>query len=160
MALAEQLAKVSSQYVANHPFSSVVLSDRASVQALLRTLLNPLLPFFSPKHALVRVPGATGVLFDDVATQIEGYARPLWGLASLLAGEGDYDAAGVWIDGLRSGTDPSSDEFWGLSADTDQRMVEMCCLGYTLAVAPQFWEKLSATERVNVETYLGSCNNK
>lgn len=36
----------------------------------------------------------------------------------------------------------------------------MCCIGYTLAVAPVFWESLNEKERVNVENYLGGINDK
>lgn len=112
-----------------HPFSKVNISDRASVQDLLRTLLDPLEPFFSPNRARVRVPGATGVRFDQTASEVEGICRPLWGLACLLAGNGDYERAQLWIDGIKAGTDPESPEYWGYPQDNDQRMVEMCPLG-------------------------------
>lgn len=36
----------------------------------------------------------------------------------------------------------------------------MCCIGYTLAVAPIFWSSLDAIDRTNVETYLGGINDK
>ncbi|RYP05554.1 hypothetical protein DL764_003731 [Monosporascus ibericus] len=73
-----------------HPFSKVKISDRASVQELLRTLLDPLEPFFSPQKARVKCPGATAVRFDQTASEVEGICRPLWGLACLLAGGGEY----------------------------------------------------------------------
>lgn len=112
-----------------HPFSQVNITDRSSVQELLRTLLDPLESFFSPTKARVRVPGATGVRFDQTASEVEGICRPLWGLACLLAGEGDYHGKTWWIEGIKSGTDPESPEFWGHPRDNDQRMVEMCPLG-------------------------------
>jgi hypothetical protein len=112
-----------------HPFSQVKLSDRDSVQELMRTLLDPLRPFFSPAKARVRLPGSTYVRFDPTAAEVEGFARPLWGLTFLLAGGGEYHATDDWIQGWKTGTDPESDEFWGFPADNDQRMVEMCPLG-------------------------------
>lgn len=112
-----------------HPFSQVNITDRSSVQELLRTVLDPLEPFFSPDKARVRVPGATGVRFDQTASEVEGICRPLWGLACLLAGGGDYHGKTWWIEGIKSGTDPDSPEFWGNPSDNDQRMVEMCPLG-------------------------------
>lgn len=147
-------------YEAIHPFSSVDLKDRSSAQELLRTLLDPLIPHFSPLNARIKVPGGTAVRFDNSASEIEGYARPLWGLGSLLAGGGHYDQTSRWIDGLRAGTNPESPEYWGQSVSNDQRMVEMCCIGYTIAVAPVFWESLSEKERVNLENYLGGINDK
>lgn len=147
-------------YDAVHPFAKVVLSDRASVQELLRTLLDPLEPFFSPHKARVRCPGGTAVRFDQTASEVEGICRPLWGLACLLAGGGSYHGTPWWVDGLRAGTDPESPEFWGFPRDNDQRMVEMCPLGFALAVAPVFWDSFSARERANVEAWLGNSINE
>lgn len=147
-------------YDAAHPFSQVKITDRASCQQLLRTLLDPLQPHFSPLSSRIRVPGATAVRFDVTASEIEGYARPLWGLASLLAGGGEYEGTERWIEGLKAGTDPESKEFWGHSVDSDQRMVEMCCLGWFLAVVPSVWGKLDERERENVGAYLGGINDK
>ncbi|KAH8600835.1 hypothetical protein B0O99DRAFT_648935 [Bisporella sp. PMI_857] len=142
-----------------HPFSKVNISDRASVQELLKTLLDPLKPHFSPLKARVRVPGGTAVRFDNTAAEIEGICRPMWALGSLLAGGGTYDGTEWWIQGLKSGTDPESPEYWGDPRDNDQRMVEMCPLGFTLAVAPVFWKSLSDKEKGNVEVWLGNSIN-
>lgn len=143
-----------------HPFSQIHISDRNSVQDLLKTILDPLQSHFSPHCSRIKVPGGTAVRFDNTAAEIEGYARPLWGLASLLAGGGTYENTPRWIEGLKAGTDPESEEYWGQSEDSDQRMVEMCCIGFTLAVVPAFWEALNEKERGNVETYLGGINDK
>ncbi|RYP49402.1 hypothetical protein DL768_004908 [Monosporascus sp. mg162] len=139
-----------------HPFSKVKISDRASVQELLRTLLNPLEPFFSPQKARVKCPGATTVRFDQTASEVEGICRPLWGLACLLAGGGEYHGTEWWIQGIKSGTDPKNPEYWGYPRDNDQRMVEMC----PLAVAPVIWESLNEKERENVENWLGNSINE
>ncbi|CAJ2508206.1 Uu.00g093920.m01.CDS01 [Anthostomella pinea] len=143
-----------------HPFSKVNITDRASVQELLRTLLDPLEPFFSPLKARVKCPGATAVRFDQTASEVEGICRPLWGLACLLAGGGDYNGTEWWIQGIKAGTDPESPEYWGYPRDNDQRMVEMCPLGYALAVAPVIWQSLNEKERGNVENWLGNSINE
>jgi len=147
-------------YDGRHPFSQVPLTDRSSVQRLLATLLDPLEPFFSPLKSRVRCPGATAVRFDQTASEVEGICRPLWGLASLLAGGGNYRGTQWWIDGIRAGTDPHGPEFWGFARDNDQRMVEMCPLGFALAVAPEIWGGLSEGERANVEGWLGNSINE
>lgn len=116
-------------YGSIHPFATIDIKDRASVQQLLTTVLDPLEPFFSPQKARVKCPGGTAVRFDQTASEVEGLCRPLWGLASLLAGNGEYRGTEWWIQGIKAGTDPESDEFWGYPADNDQRMVEMCPLG-------------------------------
>ncbi|WQF86540.1 hypothetical protein CDEST_11554 [Colletotrichum destructivum] len=143
-----------------HPFSKVKLTDRASVQELLRALLDPLEPFFSPQKARVKCPGGTAVRFDQAASEVEGILRPIWGLAALLAGGGEYRGTEWWIQGIKSGTDPENPEYWGFPRDNDQRMVEMCPLGFSLAVAPAIWESLSEKERVNVENWLGNSINE
>lgn len=146
-------------YNTPHPFSQIHLRDRSSAQALLKTLLDPLLTHFSSQKALIRIPGSTAVRFDQRASEIEGFCRPLWGLGALLAGGGEYDGAEWWIEGLKRAVDPESDEFWGMPRDNDQRMVEMCPLGFTLAVAPQFWGSMSEKERGNLEAWLGNSIN-
>jgi hypothetical protein len=143
-----------------HPFAKVKITDRASVQELLRTLLDPLEPFFSPLKSRVKCPGATAVRFDQSASEVEGICRPLWGLACLLAGDGDYHGTKWWVEGIKAGTDPESPEYWGFPRDNDQRMVEMCPLGFALAVAPVFWQSFSEKERGNVEAWLGNSINE
>lgn len=143
-----------------HPFHSNPLQSRDHVVAAITSLLEPLHSGASPKHALIKV-GSTGTRFDETAAQIEGYARPLWGLAPLLAGGSTYAGTEQFVAGLIAGTDPESDEFWGYMEDQDQRMVEACPVGYTLAIAHKsFWDPLTAAQKKNVETWLGSLNNK
>ncbi|RYN52980.1 Negative regulator of the PHO system [Alternaria tenuissima] len=143
-----------------HPFSTNPLKTRDDVVAAVGSLLDPLIPGFSPDNALIKV-GSTGTRFDETGAQVEGFARPLWGLAPLLAGGGKYPATDKFVQGLISGTDPESPEFWGYMEDTDQRMVEACPIGFTLAVAnKQFWDPLTDKQKKNVETWLGSMNDK
>lgn len=146
-------------YNTPHPFSLINISDRSSIQALLQSLLTPLHHHFSPQKALIRVPGSTAVRFDARAAEIEGFCRPLWGLASLLAGGGSHEGTSLWIEGLKKGVDPESEEYWGDPRDNDQRMVEMCPLGFTLAVAPVFWESFGEKDRTNLENWLGNSIN-
>nr|CDP25546.1 Putative protein of unknown function [Podospora anserina S mat+] len=143
-----------------HPFSLISLSTRSSVQALLTSLLDPLLPFFSPLKSRIKCPGATAVRFDQSASEVEGICRPLWGLACLLAGGGGYHAAEYWVEGIRNGVDPEGEEYWGYPRDNDQRMVEMCPLGFALAVVPGIWEGLGDKGRRDLESWLGNSINE
>ena len=98
---------------------------------------------------------------NQIAAQLEGYSRPCWGVAALLAGGGEYGGTQAFVDGLRNGTNPDHDEFWGFAMDKDQRMVEMAPIGFTLAVAPvHFWDALTQQEKNNVENWLGHINSK
>ena len=143
-----------------HPFSTNPLLTRSDVVSAVASLLDPLLAGLSPKSSLIKV-GSTGTRFDETAAQVEGYARPLWGLAPLLAGGSEYGGTEKFVQGLVNGTDPESEEFWGYMEDQDQRMVEACPIGYTLAVANEaFWNGLTEGQRSNVEAWLGSMNDK
>ncbi|KAK4888496.1 hypothetical protein LTR27_012609 [Elasticomyces elasticus] len=143
-----------------HPFSKNALKTRDDVIAACASLLDPLEAGFSPECAMVSV-GGTGTRFDETAAQIEGYARPLWGLAPLLAGGSDYKNSHMFVKGIISGTDPKGPEFWGNMEDLDQRMVESCPIGYTLAIAgKQFWDPLTEQQKNNVATWIGSMNDR
>lgn len=147
-----------------HPFSSNPFNSRTDLQNACISLLDPLVPRTTPGGSRTKI-GASGTRFDESAAQIEGQARPLWGLGSLVAGgvdqRRDYPAVSLWRDGLINGTDPEHPEYWGHVEDSDQRMVEMCPIGYTLAVASEvFWEPLTGKQRENVSNWLGSINPK
>ncbi|KAJ7797497.1 hypothetical protein B0H14DRAFT_3114331 [Mycena olivaceomarginata] len=99
--------------------------------------------------------------YDEAAAQLEGFSRPIWGLASFLAGGGDYAGTQRWVDGFTNGCDPSHEEFWGDMRDKDQRMVECSAIGFSIAVAREkLWDPLSAEAKANVERWLGGMNDK
>ena len=96
--------------------------------------------------------GATGTHYDERAAQLEGFSRPLWGLASLLAGGGSYPGVERWVRGFASGTNPDCEEFWGAMRDKDQRMVECSAIGFTLTVAREaIWDPLDDAAKANLE---------
>lgn len=65
------------------------------------------------------------------------------------------------MKGLIAGTDPESPEFWGSMEDLDQRMVEACPIGFTLAIAGKdFWDPLTDKQKENIANWLGSMNDK
>lgn len=136
------------------------LETRDDVFHACVSLLEPLKPHFSPGRATVKL-GNTAVHYDETGAQLEGFARPLWGLAPLLAGGYDFDGASMYLEGLRNGTDPDHQEFWGYTQNVDQRMVEMCPLAFALIVAPShFWEPLSSVEKENVTKWFACVNHR
>lgn len=105
-------------------FTTNPFLTRTDVQASLISLLAPLLSHASPHGALFKL-GTNGTHYDDRAAQLESFARPLWGVASLLAGGGTWDGVRVWKEGFVAGTDPENEEHWGATRGKDQRMVEV-----------------------------------
>ncbi|QRM31646.1 DUF2264 domain-containing protein [Microvirga sp. VF16] len=137
-----------------NPLAGNPLKTRDDVEKALLDLFNPLLPAFSEGGARVSL-SATAAHFDQAAADLEGFARPLWGLAPYAAGGGDFPHWPLYAKGLANGTDPEHPEYWGKVTDRDQRMVELAALGFALRLVPEhLWAPLDERARRNVATYL------
>ncbi|MGO4135058.1 DUF2264 domain-containing protein [Rhizobium brockwellii] len=137
-----------------NPLAGNPLETRADMSRALLALFDPLLACFSKGSARVTLNGG-GAHFDRAAADLEGFARPLWGLAPLGAGNGDFAHWHRFAEGLANGTDPAHPEYWGTVNGRDQRMVELAALGFALALVPEkIWEPLDARARSNVIAYL------
>ena len=137
-----------------NPLKGNPLRSRRDAQRAVVDLTTPLLSAFSPGRARVHL-GSSEAFFDTAAAHLEGLARPLWGLAPLLAGGGQCDGIAYFVDGIANGTDPAHPEYWGPVRDRDQRMVESAAIGYALALAPDvFWDGLSEQGRKNLTAWL------
>ncbi|MEP7285003.1 MAG: DUF2264 domain-containing protein [Chloroflexota bacterium] len=143
-----------------NPLANNKLSTRADLQQAVRDLFMPLKPHFSAGAARVRI-GYTSAHFDDHAAELEGFARPLWGLAPLAAGGGTFADWDLYRRGLANGTNPDHPDYWGTPVDHDQRLVEMAAIGLSLLLVPeQVWEPLSHEARSNLATWLGNINSR
>jgi len=137
-----------------NPLAGNPLKTRGDMSRALHALFDPLLPYFSEGNARVRLDGA-GAHFDRAAADLEGFARPLWGLAPLGAGKGEFEHWHRFAEGIANGTDPDHPEYWGTVSGRDQRMVELAALGFAIALVPEkVWEPLNAKQRANVIAYL------
>ena len=137
-----------------NPLSGNPLRSRGDVEQALRDSFAPLLPHFSPGSARVRL-GATGAIFSPAAADLEGFARPLWGLVPLAAGGGDFAHWELYRQGLAHGTDPAHPEYWGDVTGTDQRLVELAAIGFALRLAPhELWDPLPQSAKDNLAAYL------
>ena len=117
-----------------NPLAQNPLRTREDVERAATDLFTPLLPHFSEGGARVKL-GSSGVWFSDGAEELEGFARPLWGIVPLVMGGGRFEHWDLYRRGIASGTDPEHPEFWGW-AERDQRMVEMAAIGFALAFVP------------------------
>ena len=137
-----------------NPLHANPLLTRADIERALHDLFAPLRPHFSPGGARVRL-NAAAATFDRAAADLEGFARPLWGLAPLAAGGGELEDWEVFRRGLANGSDPAHPEYWGTIHGRDQRMVEMAPLGFALRLIPELvWEPLPAAARKNLAAYM------
>ncbi|MCR6633469.1 DUF2264 domain-containing protein [Devosia sp.] len=137
-----------------NPLHGNPLQTRADIERALNGLMTPLLGHFSPGNARVRLDAA-GAHFDRAAADLEGFARPLWGLAPLTAGGGNFDHWEMYRQGLANGSDPAHPEYWGTFSGTDQRMVELAAIGFTMRLLPGVvWDPLPQQAKDNLAAYL------
>ena len=136
------------------PLSDNPLATRADVQRAVGDLFAPLLPYFSKSGARVRLSAASAH-FDRAAAELEGFARPLWGLVPLVAGGGTFAHWHLYTNGLGAGTDPEHPDYWGDISDIDQRQVELAAIALALLLARQHvWDPLDDTAKQHVAAYL------
>jgi len=141
-----------------NPLADNPLQSRGDFQAAVRDLVEPLEPYRSPGGARL-TPGETQAHFPEVAADVEGFSRPLWGLVPLAAGGGAFGGWDRYREGLVNGTDPDHPEFWGSAGDFSQIHVELAAVGFGLALAPdELWDPLSDAERERVVDYLSQIN--
>ena len=142
------------------PLSGNPLQTRADLERALNALFAPLLPFFSESGARVRL-SAEAAHFDRAAGELEGYARPLWGIAPLVAGGGSFSHWQLYRNGLIAGTDPGHPDYWGDITGIDQRQVEMAAIGFTLALCREhYWDPLPADAKTRVAAYLMNARDR
>ncbi|HIU74458.1 MAG TPA: DUF2264 domain-containing protein [Candidatus Pelethocola excrementipullorum] len=136
------------------------LTSREDFERVMLRMLNPLKPYYSEGGAQLKI-GYTSAHYPDESAWMEGFSRPLWGLAPFWAGGGrnpEFEA--LYRKGLVSGTDPKSPEYWGTCEDYDQRLVEMASLAYTLLIAKEkIWEPLAEQEKEQIVRWLNEINH-
>lgn len=134
--------------------------SKQEFQAMLFQIINPVRNHYSPGKALLKL-GYSGTKYDERCAQMEGFARTFWGLMPFFAGGGqDEELLKNCIDGLRHGTDPNHEEYWGGFHEIDQRFCEMAALAAGLLLIPEkLWEPLTRTERDNVVAWLSHINS-
>lgn len=142
----------------NLPIAGNPLQTREDLQNAVRQLIDPLKPYYSKGRARVHFAN-TSAAYEDKVAGLEGFSRVLWGLVPLVAGGAESEMWDIVIQGIKSGTDPSHEEYWGVIHDYDQRIVEMAAFGLTLALAPdKLWGALNPSERQNLAGWLGQIN--
>ncbi|RYP52141.1 hypothetical protein DL768_002691 [Monosporascus sp. mg162] len=133
-------------------------------------LIKPLERYKSPGRARIKLATGTGAGFSEAASQLEGFARPLWIVADLLRLQSAGSLAlpdsspinfNSWVTGLKNGTNPDHEEYWGDVGDFDQRMVEMESIAYALLVSPdEFGFSDDESARCNLAAWLRQINSR
>jgi hypothetical protein len=144
-----------------NPMAGNPLETKGDVERALRDILAPLRRQFSASGARV-VIDASGAVFDRAAAELEGFARPLWGIAAATLGGSDMEDWWVPIrSGLSHGTDPGHPDYWGAVEPVDQRMVELAAIGFALRTCrQQLWDPLALPVRERVHAYLSNAREQ
>jgi hypothetical protein len=134
------------------------LQTRGDLITAFNQLCAPLRPHYSDGHAHLYL-GSTGVSYSREVAGLEAFSRVLWGLAPLLARGEQNELETVYLEGLRNGTNPKHEEYWGVLRDYDQRMVEMAAIGTALCLAPErIWQPLSDESKEHLAAWLSQIN--
>lgn len=148
-------------------FSDNKFRNRNDALTATKALVLALEPYFSPGKARVQLPVYSGAHFDETAAQLEGFARPMWAVATAVAESSDIIDPEVThyvqqvIEGLANGLNPTHPEYWGAIGDWDQRMVEAEPISFALLIAPKFfYEPLSKESRMHLVKWLSGLNGK
>ncbi|RYP66643.1 hypothetical protein DL769_005975 [Monosporascus sp. CRB-8-3] len=151
-------------------FSDNSFRTRADLIRAGLELIKPLERYKSPGRARIKLATGTGAGFSEAASQLEGFARPLWIVADLLRLQSTGsltlpDSSPIdlnsWVTGLKNGTNPEHEEYWGDVGDCDQRMVEMESIAYALLVSPDaFGFPDDESARCNLAAWLRQINSR
>ena len=142
--------------VSQNPLRSRADMERAAVQ-----LIEPLIPLLSEGKARLHL-GETGAVYPASIAEMEAFARPLWAIVPMLAG--NCESVGPiwahWREGIINGVNPEHPEYWGEVEDYDQRLVEMAVFGMGMALAPEkFFFSLPAEAQKNLWAWLDQINH-
>lgn len=143
-----------------NPLANNPMKTRADFARSAIELWQPLKPYFTPGCAGVDL-GRTGAHFTKTAAELEGFARPLFGLAPLAKGNLPFDDWDMLSKGYANGCDPDHPEYWGVVYDKDQRLVESAALGFGLIFAKdKLWDPLTTKQKGDVAEWFKSTLNK
>lgn len=138
----------------NIPITQNPLQTREDLLRAFQQLSEPLIPYYSQGSARLYV-GMTGASYPDDTAGLEGFSRVLWGLIPALAGGASSDLWERYVQGMKNGTNPSHEEYWGDVIDYDQKAVEMAAFGLALALIPdKFREAFQEQELRRLAAWL------
>lgn len=137
-----------------NPWAGNPFESRQDVAKAFEDLFEPLVPAFSKGAARVRVEQSAA--FCDVdSADLEGFSRPIWGLVPFVAGGGEFKHWDLIHNGLKNGTDPNHEEYWGDPEDLEQRLVEFASIGVALAVIPdKFFDPIEDSAKPHIKDYF------
>ncbi|KRM32473.1 hypothetical protein FC83_GL000338 [Agrilactobacillus composti DSM 18527 = JCM 14202] len=143
------------------------LRSKADVLASLLDFLRPAMKVLAQQERAGRFNiSASGAVYIQDKTEIEGFMRLLWGLGPFFADHQRILAYPEWyeltIHGILAGTDPESKDYWGGElGDYDQMFVEMGALtAFLYETKADFWDHLSGVQQQQILAWLEQVNHR
>lgn len=131
--------------------------DRARWAAFGDHLLASVLPYASPGHARITLPGPEGG-YGRAVDGLEGFARTFLLAGFRLAGERGADPHGYaewYAQGLAAGSDPHAPDRWLRLSEHAQAKVEAASLALVLDLTREWvWDGLSPLVQEQLVDYL------
>ena len=134
-----------------NPLFGNPLKTRDDVAKAVTDLFEPLLPYFLRRRRPC-APRRGRRDFDRAAADLEGFARPLWGIVPLVAGGGAFRRIGhSTAAGWPMAPIPLIPNIGAINCRPHQRMVELAAVGFALALVPEhIWEPLDDSEKKTI----------
>lgn len=105
--------------------------------------------------------GSSAPHYDDNQAQIEGFMRLLWGAGPRSNQSQGKKLLTYYYQGILSGVDPNSPNYWGTIHDYDQFMVELASLDmFLLETKELFWIHLSDQMQKKIVNWISQINQK
>ncbi|MCF1709922.1 DUF2264 domain-containing protein [Tabrizicola sp. J26] len=146
------------QLVAANPLHGNPLRCRADLARAVGDLWAPLSRIFSEDGTRL-VLGVAGAKFDYEAAACEAMLRPLWGLAPLVAGGGEFADLDRMRQAILLGTTPGQPGYWGQVFPNGQIFVEMAALASAILLSPTtFWHPLPPEGQTQLAEWLAQIN--
>lgn len=135
------------------------LKTKEDLRRLTEEMVSCVVKQLSPGKAWLNA-GESAAKYPHKTAWMEGFLRPLFGLVPFLAGGGKTSLWKSYLEGIKNGTNPESEEYWGHLQGKEQKVVEMTTLGLALAMIPEYvWEPLTKQEQDHVAKWLSEINS-
>ena len=96
----------------NQKLAANPLRTKSDLAEALFEILEPLEKYMDGSKYGLKFGGG-GSVYEEKIREIEALLRPLWGIAPLVAGGGEYPFAGRYFKKIAKGTDRNSQSYWG-----------------------------------------------
>lgn len=135
-------------------WSSNPFQTKNDVANGMNQLFEPIVAAFTDGGARVKL-AASGASFSSDSAELEGFARPLWGIVPYVYGGGEFKHWELYRRGFTNGTNLHHSEYWGEPKNCDQTLVDIAAIGFALCFVPEYaWYPLTNEGKRNLSTYL------